>query len=259
MLSTDFVFGAPNWIDLGAPDTGAAAAFYGALFGWQLQDAGPDAGGYGFFMRDGAMVAAVGPLDEEGARSAWNIYFQTPDADAAAEAVTKAGGTVRVPPFDVFEEGRMAAFTDPTGADFSVWQPGNTTGIEAASTPGSLSWTELQTSNVAAAKEFYAEVFGWQLRDMPMDGFEYTVARPQGTGEGADHAGMMQISSEMAAGGAVSMWQPYFEVADCDAVCAKAAELGATVFMGAETIEGVGRLAAFGDPAGAAFAIIASA
>lgn len=258
MLSTDFVFGAPNWIDLGVPDSAAAAAFYGALLGWQLQDAGPDSGGYGFFTHEGAMVGAVGPLAEEGARPAWTIYFQTSDADATAEAVGKAGGAVRVAPFDVFEEGRTAAFTDPTGAQFGVWQPGNTRGLDAVTRPGSLAWTELHTSDAAAAKDFYGDVFGWQVRDEPMDGFTYTVARPRGGGDGSDQAGIMQMSQEMAAGGAVSMWQPYFEVADCDAVCAKAAELGASVYMGAETVEGVGRLAAFADPFGAAFAIITS-
>ena len=34
MLSTDYVPGAPNWVDLGTPDIDTAAAFYGAVFGW---------------------------------------------------------------------------------------------------------------------------------------------------------------------------------------------------------------------------------
>ncbi|WP_369228485.1 VOC family protein (plasmid) [Streptomyces sp. R39] len=32
MLTTRFVPGAPNWLDLGVPDIDAAAAFYSALF-----------------------------------------------------------------------------------------------------------------------------------------------------------------------------------------------------------------------------------
>lgn len=123
MLTTDFVTGSPNWVDLGSPDTMAAAAFYGAVFGWELQSAGPDAGGYGFFQKDGKTVAALGPLTDEGARSAWTVYFQTPDADATAKAVEQGGGVVRAEPFDVMEAGRMAAFTDPGGAEFAVWQP----------------------------------------------------------------------------------------------------------------------------------------
>ncbi len=34
--------GTVRWIDIGAPDPGAAAAFYGALFGWIYTDSGTD-------------------------------------------------------------------------------------------------------------------------------------------------------------------------------------------------------------------------
>jgi predicted enzyme related to lactoylglutathione lyase len=53
MLTTSFVDGSPNWTDLAASDVSQAAEFYGALFGWQFQSAGPDSGGYGFFTRGG--------------------------------------------------------------------------------------------------------------------------------------------------------------------------------------------------------------
>ena len=49
MLTTRFVNGAPNWIDVGTTDIDGAISFYGGLFGWRFQSAGPDAGGYGFF------------------------------------------------------------------------------------------------------------------------------------------------------------------------------------------------------------------
>src|ERR1044072_6169897 len=92
MLTTDFVPGAPNWLDLGAPDTEAARAFYGGLLGWSFESAGPEAGGYGFFTHGRKTVAALGPLTDAGARSAWTPYFQTPDADATARSVEQAGG-----------------------------------------------------------------------------------------------------------------------------------------------------------------------
>ncbi|GDY55595.1 hypothetical protein SVIO_062180 [Streptomyces violaceusniger] len=145
MLTTDYVPGAPNWLDLGAPDTEAAVAFYGSLLGWRFESAGPEAGGYGFFTLDRKTVAAVGPLTEEGARPAWTPYFHTPDAEATAKTVEQAGGTVRLAPFDVFEEGRMAQFTDPGGARFAVWQPGRTAGLDAVTDPGTLCWTELHS------------------------------------------------------------------------------------------------------------------
>src|SRR5260370_2422701 len=49
MLSTDFVPGAPNWVDLGTTDVDSAVTFYSAVFGWQFQSAGPEAGRLGIF------------------------------------------------------------------------------------------------------------------------------------------------------------------------------------------------------------------
>src|SRR6185369_15658046 len=98
MLSTNFADGAPAWVDLGAADVARAAGFYGSVFGWKFEPAGPEAGGYGMFTQDGKVVAAAGPLTEPGAAPSWTLYFKTSNADAAAEAVAKAGGTVRAEP-----------------------------------------------------------------------------------------------------------------------------------------------------------------
>ncbi|MGW7006510.1 VOC family protein [Streptomyces sp. NPDC054933] len=259
MLSTSYVPGSPNWVDLGSPDVDASAAFYGALFGWQFQSAGPDAGGYGMFTLDGKTVAAVGPLTDEGATSAWTLYFHTPDADATAKSVEQAGGTVRFGPMDVFTAGRMAGFTDPTGAEFAVWQPLDNPGLGAVNDPNTLCWTELHTTDADKAKAFYRSVFGWQTQDMPMDGFTYTVVIPSGGGDDAGQGGIMGLSGEMREAGWETRWRPYFEVADCDAAVAVAKEKGGTVAMPPESVEGVGRMAALTDPFGAPFSVITSA
>ncbi len=258
MLSTSFLPGAPNWVDLGTPDTDAAAAFYGALFGWQFQSAGPDAGGYGMFIKDGKTVAAAGPLSQPGATPSWTLYFYAPDADAAADAVRKAGGTVRAEPMDIGAEGRMAQFSDPAGAEFAVWQPGQTTGLQAVNDPGTLCWTELHTPDAAAGAGFYESVFGWVGEGMPMGDFSYTVLRPAAGDDSSGHGGIMPISPAMAAGGAPAQWWPYFEVADCDATLTEAISQGGTVIVAVQHIPGVGRFAMLADPAGAPFAIITS-
>ncbi|MEU3920376.1 VOC family protein [Streptomyces sp. NPDC029004] len=259
MLTTTYVPGAPNWIDLGSPDVDAAAAFYGAVFGWELQSLGPDAGEYGFFQVNGKTVAAIGPLTEEGASSSWTPYFLTPDADATTKAVEQAGGTVRVPPGDVFTEGRMAAFTDPTGAEFAVWQPGDTRGLGAVTEVNTLSWTELYTTDAASAKDFYRSVFSWEYQDMPFAGITYSVVSPSGGGQEATQGGIMQLPKEHLEAGSRSEWHPYFEVSDVDATFAKATEHGATTLIPPMDAEGVGRLAMFTDPFGAALAIIRGA
>ncbi|MFD4412129.1 MULTISPECIES: VOC family protein [unclassified Streptomyces] len=259
MLTSTNVPGGLNWLDLGTPDIDAAVAFYEGTFGWRFQSAGPEAGGYGFLQKDGKTLAAVGPLTEEGASSAWTVYFRTQDADATAKAVEQAGGSVRFPPSDVFTEGRMAGFTDPAGAEFAVWEPRDMDGLEVVNEPGTVSWIELYTTNAAAAKDFYRAVLSWETRDMPMGpDIVYAIAGPAGGGEATMHGGIMQLPEENVQRGSTSEWHPYFEVEDCDAVVARAQELGATVIIPAVDAEGVGRLAMFLDPFGAPFAVITS-
>ncbi|MFF4700074.1 VOC family protein [Streptomyces chattanoogensis] len=259
MLTTHYVPGTPNWLDLGTPDTDAAAEFYAAVFGWTFQSAGPQAGGYGFFQLDGKTVGAAGPLTEEGASSAWTAYFRTSDAGATAKAVQQAGGSVRVPPMDVFTAGRLAAFTDPTGADFAVWQPGDTKGLETVMEANTLCWTELYTTDAAAAKEFYTSVFSWEYQDMPMGGdLVYSVVSSPGGGKEGDagQGGIMQLQEENLKAGSASEWHPYFGVTDCDATFATATSRGASVLIPPSNAPGVGRLAMLKDPAGAVFALI---
>jgi uncharacterized protein len=258
MLTTKYVPGAPNWVDLGAPDVDAAVKFYGALFGWQFQSAGPDAGGYGMFTLAGKTVAAVGPLVEQGAAASWTLYFDTPDANATADAVRRAGGTVRAEPLDVFTAGRMAQFTDPAGALFAVWQPGEIAGLDAVTDPGTLCWTELHTTDPGAARTFYQAVFGWATQDMPMGDFSYTLIRPASGGDESSQGGIVPLSPEMTAAGISARWLPYFEAADCDAAVAKATEHGGTVTAPAQDVPGVGRFASLADPSGAAFSVITS-
>ncbi len=42
---------------------------------------------------------------------------------------------------------------------------------------GAFSWFELMTSDQAAAKQFYSELFDWSLQDDPVEGMNYTVVK----------------------------------------------------------------------------------
>jgi hypothetical protein len=57
MLTTRYVTGSPNWLDLGTPDIEGASSFYGGLFGWRFRPGPPETGGYGFFQLDGKTAA----------------------------------------------------------------------------------------------------------------------------------------------------------------------------------------------------------
>lgn len=256
MLTNDYVPGAPDWLDLGSRDVDAAAAYYKALFGWEFQSMGPESGGYGMFQLAGQTVAALGPLQSDTAQPAWTLYFETADADATTKAVEQAGGSVRFAPMDVFDQGRLAGYTDPGGAEFAVWQPAANKGLDRVGA-GALCWTELYTTDAEAAKRFYGTVLSWDTEDMPLPGGSgtYTVVSRSGGGQEGSHGGIMQMGADMLPDG-VGYWQPYFAVADCEVTVAVATERGGTVLMPGTDLEGVGRIALLKDPEGAYFAVL---
>ncbi|MFJ3338761.1 VOC family protein [Streptomyces sp. NPDC086766] len=259
MLTTRFVNGAPSWLDVGTSDIDGARAFYGGLFGWQFQSAGPEAGGYGFFQLDGRTVAGGMQTGADQGPPSWNVYFQTPDAEATAKAVEQAHGRVLVPPMDVMGEGHMAFLADQAGVTFGIWQPGRTKGLDRAGDPGSLCWVELYTPDIAAAAAFYHKVLGLETSAAPFPGGTYTCVNPAEGGEDAMFGGMVPLGDDPAEAQAGPVWLPYFEVADVDTTVARAQELGGTVRVPATDMEGVGRMARLADPYGARFAVIKSA
>lgn len=250
MLNTQYVPGSVCMLDYGSPDIPATVAFYSGTLGWSHHPVGE---GYGFFEADGKQVAGLGPFTEEGAGPAWMVYFHTADVDATAKAVEQAGGAVRVPPGDVMTEGRTAQFTDPAGAEFAVWQPGDFRGLGMVTEPGSLGWVELYVADPAAIRAFYRSVFDWRIEDMPMGDLSYPVIFPAEGDEQSGQGGIVQLQP-----GDRAHWLPYFEVPDCDAAAARAQDLGGTIRVPAGDIEGVGRMAFLTDPHGAPFAIITS-
>ncbi|MFD3695768.1 VOC family protein [Streptomyces sp. NPDC058646] len=254
MLGTDFSTGSPNWLDLGSPDTDAAARFYGALFGWNFVAAGPEAGGYGFFQLQGKTVAALGPLTEEGAHSAWMVHFMTPDIQATTEAVRAGGGAVRMEPMDVMGEGWLAQYTDPQGAEFACWQPGRTAGLGLASADNTLVWAELHVPDPQAGIAFYQGVFGWRHAEMQAPGMTYRVLSvAAGDQEDGSFGGVAPLGE---GAGEEARWVPYFNVPDVDATTAAAQRNGGSVLMPGADVPDVGRLAWLADPAGAVFALL---
>lgn len=162
MLTTRYVTGAPNWIDLGTPDIEGAATFYHHLFGWQFRSVSPDMGGYGFFQLDGRTAAAGMQNPPEQGPPSWNIYFRTPDAEATAKAVEQAHGSVLMRPMDVADQGRMAILADRASVPFGIWEPRRITGLDVVTDPGALCWLELYTPDLPAAAGFFNSVFGWE-------------------------------------------------------------------------------------------------
>lgn len=244
--------GAPCWIDLSSSDTDRSRAFYGELFGWASEQAGPEYGGYINFLHDGAPIAGcMAAQPQFGMAEGWSVYLATDDVAKAAEGTTAAGGQVAMPPVEVPGLGHMAFVVDPGGATVGLWQPIAHQGFRTYGEPGTPGWFELLTRDHDASVAFYRQVLGWDTHVAgDTDEFRYTTL-----GEGdAALAGVMDASRFLPEG-EPAHWSVYFSVADADATIAAATRLGATLLQGPEDTP-YGRLAALADPLGARFKLV---
>lgn len=244
---------APNWVDLGTADLEDAKRFYTRLFGWTADVSGDEYGGYTTFLLNGLPVAGAGPLYGEGQPTAWSTYLATDDADAVAARVEAAGGKVLVAPFDVMDQGRMAAFLDQAGAPFSVWQAGSMRGAALFDVPGALTWNELNTRDLDGSIEFYGSVFGWLFRDSSMAGLPYIV----GELNGAAICGIQPMIGDGWPDDMSPHWMVYFAVHDCDWSAERALTLGGRVLQPPTTLP-IGRYSVLEDPEGGIFSIVAT-
>ncbi|MDX6646130.1 MAG: uncharacterized protein QOK40_1857 [Miltoncostaeaceae bacterium] len=247
MEITSYDHGVPSWIDIGVPDIAKAADFYGRLFGWEAPEGSPETGGYRNAVLNGHPVAGLGPQQNLDMPPYWTSYVNVDRADDVAAKVTAAGGATIVAPMDVMEFGRMAIFTDPTGAAFGVWQPGTHKGAEVVNEPGAWAFDDLQTADPAAAAPFYEALLGWQITEIAgADGAYFSIAH-----EGRTIGGLMKAQRPIAQ----PFWTVYIGTADVDASLERVAAAGGTVLMGATAVP-AGRFAVALDDQGATLCLV---
>ena len=103
---------------------------------------------------------------------------------------------------------------------------------------------ELSSTDIKASKNFYGELFDWQLEDVDMgQNMTYTMIK---VGEGTG-GGMMKS----LAPGMPSFWLAYVQVDDIEAATRKAEKLGAKVMKDVTDVMGAGWLSVIVDPTGA--------
>ena len=267
-----YIPGVPCWIDTSQPDPEAAAEFYGALFGWELEDVmPPDAPGQYFMARiRGKDVAGVGSIPEGAPQMAiWNTYVWVDSADETASKVRDAGGSVMMEPFDVMDAGRMAVFTDPEGAVFFAWEARANKGSQIVNEHGSNNFNNLNTRDLERAKAFYGAVFGWETLELDRGAQMWTLPGygdhleelSPGLRKGMEEMGAPKGFEDVVAGvneirddqpDTPAHWGLTFAVDDADAIAEKATELGGKVIAPPFDAPWV-RMTVIADPQGATF------
>ena len=104
-----------DYVELAVTDIGAAKAFYSAVFGWKMQDWGPD---YASF-EDGRLTGGF-RLEEEVSRGGPLVVIYAVNLEAVEASVRANGGTIVQEIFS-FPGGRRFHFTDPSGNELAVW------------------------------------------------------------------------------------------------------------------------------------------
>jgi predicted enzyme related to lactoylglutathione lyase len=288
-----YVPGVPCWTDVSEPDPEAALEFYGGLFGWEFEDVAQSSDDGRYFIARGEApsssifdtsravrsgdVAAVRSIPEAAPPIAmWNTYFWVDSADEAASKVRDAGGGTLIEPFDFMDAARVAAFADPEGAAFGVWEARNHRGARLVNDPGAVVFNNLNTRDVEAAKSFYGAVFGWQTSSIGGGAQGWTLP---GYGDWLEREHHPGLRPQMADAGAPkgfedvvgsivpiadgepdtpAHWSVTFATDDADATAAKAAELGGTVIVSPfdapwSTPTYTIRMTVLADPQGATF------
>lgn len=256
--------GSHIWYELLTTDPDTAKKFYDAVVpGWSFGERISGDQDYRMIERsDGGFAGGIFGLQaeqlEHGAKPTWMGYVGVDDVDGTVAQIGAKGGKVLLPAFDI-PQGRIAMVADPQGNPFYVMKPIPPAGHEdkqsdvfSPTEAQRVSWNELTTSDPAAARTFYGELFGWTSDEfMPMGELgEYRFFAHSGTTIGA-------VSRPGPDGS--SGWRYYIRVPSISKAVEAVKAGGGAVSMGPHEVPGGDHIIIGNDPQGAEFALVGKA
>lgn len=256
--------GSNVWYELMTTDPDGATAFYGSVVpGWAIS---PPIGGdqdYRMIGRGdggfaGGVLGLTGEMCSHGAHPIWMGYIGVDDVDTTVSQVEAKGGTTLMPAFD-FPQGRIAMVADPQGSPFYIMKPippkGSPEGKSDVFSPTAeqrIGWNELSTSDPAAARKFYTELFGW-------DDGEFMDMGEMGEYRFLEHAGMRLGALCGVMPGGQPKWRYYIRVPSIGKSKDAAEAAGGTIHMGPHQVPTGDYIIIGSDPQGAEFALVGGA
>ena len=254
------------WFDLLVDDAAAVRPFYEGLFGWSFQTT-DESGQYLAIQHGGRVTAGMsvsGDSKADDHRGVWLSSVSVTDVDRTSAAAEAAGGSVMLDPRDLPERGRYSVIRDPQGAAVVLLRSSTGDGIRRPSEdlqPGDWLWTELWTSDLGAAREFYSGLLGYGLEFRSSRSAEEGASAAPASGadnsgyviltrDGERKAGMAQLPFEDA----TPHWLPFVAVRDVYASVERVRQLGGEVIVGPDLV-GRNDAAIVVDPSGAVFGL----
>ncbi len=117
---------------------------------------------------------------------------------------------------------------------------------------GRFVWYELMTTDIAAAKVFYASVVGWGARDASTPTLAYSLF----TVDKSFAAGLMGLPEDAKKMGAAPQWIGYVGVDDLDAAVERVKRRGGAVYVPPTNVSDLSRFSVVADPQMASLALI---
>ena len=241
------------WGELLTRDVGAAAEFYGKVFGWTFETYGPedDLKTYTVVLSGGTpiggMVYAAPRKDAKTERAArWVGLVSVEDVASVAGYVESGGGKVLMPPRVLGDRGTAALFADPEGGLFGAIHSATGDPEDYLGEDNQWLWIELWASDPAKMAAFYKGVAGYEIVD---------VAAADGTaGYRLRSGGYARAGIKAKRSKVPTAWVPYIRVRSVAETVASASAAGAKVLLD-KTLVGDVPIAILVDPTGAPFGV----
>lgn len=229
--------------EAGAADDRPLVAFYGELFGWELQ--GFPGGGYTMIDTRGGR-GINGGIGKSRTGEPWSaFYVETDDLQATLDKANSLGGTTVMPVTDFGGAVVIAMFNDPDGLLIGLVRApaepsqGDAPGPSAGS-GAPVTWFEILGADAARTQRFYADLFGWTIDASGLP--DYAVV-DTGTARGIQGG---------IGGGLQARWATvYAQVADVDQTLSRAGKLGGSRAgdPAVSALKSAARAALYGSPA----------
>lgn len=189
----------------------------------------------------------------------WMPHIQVADVAASVRRALDLGGRALMHQKDAAGNSQWAVLQDPNGAAFGVIPVIPREAIPpvppAAGPVGRIARLDLTVSDAAAARDFYREVIGWSVQDVPVedgDGRYADYAMLGGDGQGA--ATIRHARGPNA--GLPPVWMLYLTVGDIAESLRRAEAEGGRVIKEVRDRDGAYVCAAIQDPVGVCFGLV---
>ena len=120
------------------------------------------------------------------------------------------------------------------------------------SSNGCFVWYELTTTDIEAAKAFYADVIGWGTRDASVPGLAYSLF----TEQDSPVTGLTSLPDDARRAGIAPHWMGYVGVDDVDEAVARIKQLGGSVHVSPRDVPNISRFSVIADPQMATLALV---